>query len=281
MPVNNGLTVVLGGGGIWGIAWMTGVVAGLADAGIGIGGATSFIGTSAGAVMSAQLASGLDATALFERQVSPAGQSSELSPDPAAVAALTSLLQSPWPTDRARLDAICAHARTVKTGSQADRRASIAERLGALPQAWPKKQVRITAVDIDSLELQAFTAESGVSMVDAITASCAVPGIWPPTQIKGRFYIDGGVWKTGENAHLAAGSSSVFILAPLGRIEGLEGESALARDITELRANGSKAPLSLPTRPRCWPWAATPWIRRHASRVRRRAGGRARRRPTN
>jgi predicted acylesterase/phospholipase RssA len=32
---------------------------------------------------------------------------------------------------------------------------------------------------------------SGVSLVDAVAASCAVPGIWPPVTIAGRRYMDG------------------------------------------------------------------------------------------
>ena len=52
--------LVLGGGGITGIAWETGLVAGLADAGVHLSGADLVIGTSAGSVVAAQLTSGAD-----------------------------------------------------------------------------------------------------------------------------------------------------------------------------------------------------------------------------
>ncbi len=50
--------LVLGGGGVAGIAWMTGLLAGLAEADQDVTGADLVIGTSAGATVAAQLGSG-------------------------------------------------------------------------------------------------------------------------------------------------------------------------------------------------------------------------------
>jgi NTE family protein len=69
-----GKALVLGGGGVAGIAWMTGVLAGLADAGQDVTGADLLVGTSAGATVAAQVGSGLPLDALFARQVDPALQ---------------------------------------------------------------------------------------------------------------------------------------------------------------------------------------------------------------
>ena len=52
--------LVLGGGGITGIAWEIGVLAGLAEAGVDLTGADLVVGTSAGSVVGAQLTSGAD-----------------------------------------------------------------------------------------------------------------------------------------------------------------------------------------------------------------------------
>ena len=49
-----------------------------------------------------------------------------------------------------------------------------------------------------------FDAASDVRLLDAVGASCAVPGIWPPVTINGRRYIDGGI-RSAANADLAAG----------------------------------------------------------------------------
>jgi len=76
--VASGSTLVLGGGGVAGIAWMTGLLAGLADAGQDVTGVDLVIGTSAGATVAAQLGSGLSLDELFARQVEPALQAREL-----------------------------------------------------------------------------------------------------------------------------------------------------------------------------------------------------------
>ena len=74
----NGSTLVLGGGGVAGVAWMTGLLAGLADAGQDVTGVDLVIGTSAGATVAAQLGSGVGLGELFGRQVDPALQAREL-----------------------------------------------------------------------------------------------------------------------------------------------------------------------------------------------------------
>ena len=59
-----------------------------------------------------------------------------------------------------------------------------------------------------------FDAASGVDVVDAVAASCAVPGVWPPVTIGGSRYIDGGIWSL-TNSDLATGCDLVVVLAPL------------------------------------------------------------------
>ena len=60
-----------------------------------------------------------------------------------------------------------------------------------------------------------FDRTSGVSLVDAVAASCAVPGIWPPVTIQGARYVDGGV-RSSDNADLASGFARVIVVSPLG-----------------------------------------------------------------
>lgn len=78
---------------------------------------------------------------------------------------------------------------------------------------WPNRLL-ITAVDADSGERAVFGASSGVPLLDAATASCAAPGIFPPVTIDGRRYADGGLYSP-YNADLAAGSSIVVVVSPL------------------------------------------------------------------
>jgi NTE family protein len=56
--------------------------------------------------------------------------------------------------------------------------------------------------------------DSGVPLLLAVAASCAVPGVWPPVTVDGRRYMDGGV-RSGTNADLAAGHGVVVVLAPI------------------------------------------------------------------
>jgi len=64
--------LVLGGGGITGMAWEVGVLVGLQDAGVDVSNADAVIGTSAGAYVGAAVASGHDLHALFDVQSEPA-----------------------------------------------------------------------------------------------------------------------------------------------------------------------------------------------------------------
>src|SRR6202042_1217655 len=76
-----GRALVLGGGGLSGIAWETGILAGLAAGGADVTTADYVLGTSAGATVTAQIGSGLPVADLFDRQTVPALQSAELAPD--------------------------------------------------------------------------------------------------------------------------------------------------------------------------------------------------------
>ena len=52
------------------------------------------------------------------------------------------------------------------------------------------------------------------SLVDAVGASCAVPGLWPPVTIGERRFMDGGM-RTVANADLAHAYERVVIVAPV------------------------------------------------------------------
>lgn len=64
--------LVLGGGGLAGIAWEIGLLAGPDEAGLRLRDADLLVGTSAGSAVATQLASGLPLAELLARQVDPA-----------------------------------------------------------------------------------------------------------------------------------------------------------------------------------------------------------------
>jgi NTE family protein len=92
------------------------------------------------------------------------------------------------------------------------RRAMVAARLPR-PE-WPDRPMIVVAVDAHTGELAAFDRDSGVDLVDAVTASTALPG-GPTHSINGTRYINGGV-RSGENADLATGFANVVVLSPFG-----------------------------------------------------------------
>ncbi|SMD17673.1 patatin-like phospholipase family protein [Kibdelosporangium aridum] len=207
--------LVLGGGGVAGIAWMTGVLAGLAEAGMDVTGADLVVGTSAGSTVAAQLGSGLSLDELYARQVDPALQNKEIDPGvdlESYVANLADVLDgvsSSLEIGR-RIGALALAADTVP---EAERRAVIASRLPS--HEWPSFKLKIVAVDAETGEPRVFDNSSGVSLVDAVAASCAVPMIWPPVTIDGRRYVDGGIRST-HNADYAADYDKGVALLPMG-----------------------------------------------------------------
>jgi NTE family protein len=217
------LALVLGGGGAAGNAWEIGIIAGLAEAGLDMTeSADLVIGTSAGATTAAQVRSGIPAAELLASVLSapvrPVGQHQEPPPSlPMATVfermrAIGAAATSAADLHRA-MGAFGLESDSVLEPGAAQRRAIVAARLPH-PE-WPDKPMIVTALDAQTGELTAFDRDSGVDLVDAVTASTALPGLVPTVSINGRRYIDGGV-RSPDNADLAAGHANVLVLSPLG-----------------------------------------------------------------
>lgn len=222
--------VVLGGGGITGIAWMWGILSGLAEAGVDLRDADLVVGTSAGSLVGASLASGLDPEERYRAQLVPPDGEIGASVGPAVMLRLaTALFGSPAPQRfRARVGRIALRTATVP---EADRIAVIESRMPV--REWPERALQVTAVDAASGEFRAFDRTSGVSLVHAVAASCAVPAVWPPVTVDGRRWIDGGV-RSPANVDLAAGYERVVVLAPL--VRGFGPGTGVDAQVAQLRA---------------------------------------------
>ncbi|WP_432991489.1 patatin-like phospholipase family protein [Dactylosporangium sp. CA-233914] len=196
--------LVLGGGGMTGIAWEFGILGGLARAGLALDGADVFVGTSAGSVVGTVLAAGIDleAAVAYQRSASPAPPV-DITPALAAFALLA---------DRSitRAEAMAKVGAMALAAPTEDEAAHVARLAAQLPvRDWPTGDLRITAVDTEGGEPIVFDRDSGVPLELAVAASCAVPCVFPPITIGGRRYMDGGV-RSGTNADLAgAWSGSV------------------------------------------------------------------------
>jgi NTE family protein len=223
--------LVLGGGGLAGIAWETGVLHGLAEAGLDVAEADMIVGTSAGAAVGAQLADEVPLAESYRRQVEPALQNYEINPTGVSMSdlweALARLIEEfPDPAERRRQ--IGAFALAADTPSEPARRGVIAGRLAN--HEWPERPLAIVAVNATSGERCVFNSASGVELIDAVAASCAVPGVWPAVPIDGSHYIDGGTYSPC-NADLAADCAVVLVVTPRGGTE-LADEVALFPAIT-------------------------------------------------
>lgn len=208
--------LVLAGGGLAGIAWETGVLLGIADeapaAAQALLASDVLLGTSAGSTVAAQLSSGLPLEELFARQLSDA--SHEIHPG-VSVDGITALfldaVMTPGASMSQKLQKIGAVAAATDTVDEAVRREVIAHRLPS--HDWAPRDVRVTGIDIATGELVVFDRTSGVALVDAVAASCAVPGAWPPVTIAGRRYMDGGVGSS-VNMSAVADCDTAVVLVP-------------------------------------------------------------------
>jgi len=232
--------LVLGGGGVAGVAWMTGIIFALNKHDIDLREADLMVGTSAGSAVAAQLNSGLSSQELFRRQVDSSLQTRELAPNPKLLESLQKFFLTgvPFTQDRAELTKrIGKWALQVTTVSEQERRSVIAQRLPK--HSWPDVPLLIVAVEIESGATKVFDRYSGTDLVDAVCASCAVPGIWPPVTINGKRYMDGGV-RSADNADLAHGYSRVLIFSPLGSSHPEMWGGLLKKQIETLKKAGGK-----------------------------------------
>jgi NTE family protein len=230
-----GRALVLGSGGVTGVAWELGLLAGLAAQGLDLAGADLVIGTSAGALAGAQLTSGTSLAELYQAQIAPDGVDVTASMSRALIARYALAFIMPGTRRRAGI----RMGRVSRAGPdlpEAERTAVIG---GWLPShEWPSQRLLITAVDATSGEYTAFGAASGATLIEAVSASCAVPGIWPPVRINGRLWMDGGM-RSAANADLAAECERIVVLAPIW--QGLGAATGAVRQCRRLSRRGRRA----------------------------------------
>jgi NTE family protein len=210
-PGHGGRALVLAAGGVAGIAWELGLLAGLQAADVDLTAADVVIGTSAGAAVGVCASSGAPLDEAIDRMLASDAERQM----PYDVAARRVFLAQVVGDARDEVEAASRIGRmalaTKTTVSAAERRAIIKARLPVT--GWPDRALRVNAVDAISGTTVTFDRSSDVPLVDAVAASCAVPGVWPAVQIGARWYVDGGA-RSYTNADLAAGSARVVIACP-------------------------------------------------------------------
>ncbi|MFC6091673.1 patatin-like phospholipase family protein [Saccharothrix lopnurensis] len=229
--------VVLGGGGETGIAWQTGVLSGLAEAGLTPAAVDVVVGTSAGALAGSYFSAGLDLAGLVERERRgevataplPAGEGMTAIP-PEIIAALGATEGTIEERGR-RVGELAMKARTPISG--ADFVGYVSTMLPG--PDWPALDFRPTSVNAETGETVLWKSTDGVALAAAVASSAAVPGFLPTVEIGGRHYTDAP--RTSFSAALVAEKgldAIVYIGMPTPNLSNTVEEAAL----DELEAGG-------------------------------------------
>jgi NTE family protein len=240
--------LVLGGGGPVGIAWETGVLAGLADFGALVTTMDFVLGTSAGSFVGAQLALGQPPAKMFEAQIAlgraeseGGGQGPKFDPSPfIAIAAKLPTDREPSEAERRAFGDLARGAETMPMETYLSIFAPLTRQEPAFPAHFG-----CTAVDIESGAFHIFRAGDGAPLSHAVAASCAVPGIFPPPPILGRRWMDGGV-RSSLSIDAAAGHRRVLTLAVVTPLSGPIIAGQLARETAAVEAAGGQALVLTP-----------------------------------
>lgn len=202
--------LVIAGGGVLGISWETGLIAGLATEGVVLTDADLIVGTSGGATVAVQMAS-TPIAQLYRDQV----DGSAAPEPPIEDVDVTGLIARIADTIAKTPDPFQAR-KTIGSWSverdrvpEAERRKVIEARLPH--HQWPDRPVAVTAINAATGELRIFDKNSGVDVVDAVAASCAVPVLWPAVTIEGQRYYDGGI-RSITNTDVAEGYRKVLVV---------------------------------------------------------------------
>ena len=231
--------LVLGAGGITGIAWHLGLIIGLRQAGVDLTGAGLVVGTSAGSVTGAIIAGGIDPVDARRMEAGLGASDPPIRPDWERGSQAYALLND---DDRDPASIRAAVGPLALAADVVAEEPYVAMLTNRLPRHdWPERPFLITAVDAGTGEPVTWDRDSGVPLDRAVAASCAVPCIFPAVTINGGRYMDGGV-RSGTNADLAAAAARVVVLAPLAPVR-MRG--APAEEIAALRTR-SKVALVAP-----------------------------------
>lgn len=280
--------LVLGAGGITGIAWLAGAVRALeAHTGWAASSADILAGTSAGAIVATVLAAGHDPCdllvygeqpetlkAAIQRAVTGREPEPRTLPLPASLRLGISGLINP---NTRRLSGF------LPTGLvSGDEIRGLTH--AAASKGWPaRRELWLNACDARSGRHVIFGRPGApeVPLADAVVASCAVPSYYRPVTIGGRRYVDGGI-RSLTNADLLAdeGCDVVIVLSPFSSTQrGPLLDTALfgvprratamrtAREVARLRQAGSQVVWIRPTSADIRAMGLNPMERAHSRRV--------------
>lgn len=226
--------LVLGAGGALGASWTVGALTALQESiGWDARDADLLVGTSAGSIAAAFLASGVSVDSMRNHQLgAPAPSDTPIDYNYESDRALP-----PFPRlrlgSRSLLVHTARHPRQVTpmaaiTALLLEGRGSL-DRVGAIidqvsaPGSWPAEPATwIVAMDYDTGQRVPFGRADApaTDLTSAVKASCAIPGWYAPVVINGRRYVDGGTC-SATSLDLLAGTDLdvVYVLSPMTSFE--------------------------------------------------------------
>ncbi|WP_073815601.1 patatin-like phospholipase family protein [Kitasatospora sp. CB01950] len=234
--------LVLGAGGLVGTAWTAGLAAGLRRSGLDPADADLFVGTSAGAITAALLATGRDPDHLATPPRPAGGTPPQVDGRRLgeAFAVLRDAAANPDEARR-RVGRIALAAETGPEQAHIDRMHAM---IGT--DRWPSsRELLIPVTDAETGAQTVFSRTSDAPLAAAVAASTAFPGIYPPITVNGRRYLDGSL-HSATNAALATGARTLVVVDPQAHLfprELLHRELAAAAPHTALTIEPDQASL--------------------------------------
>ncbi len=238
----------LGGGGLFFIAWLSSYLRALREGGVDLALAERVVGTSAGSVVGATLCAGridrlhtkISLLGKTPRSLSARLLNAEQSPSQTRAAELAF---NATDADEATVHAIGYAALGVTSSSARTMKAGMGFLVGT--RRWPSRALETTCVDAYSAERCVITADDEVPLLDAVAASCSVPGFAAPQRIGDRLCMDGGMIGTGVHLDRVAGAARALVIS----LDGAQGlpdagltiaSGASATERAALEASGTK-----------------------------------------
>lgn len=249
--------LVLGGGGVYLLAWMVGYIHALKSQGVDLSTSDITVGTSAGSFAGAALMSGrlwrlgteFDVLAEFPRFF--ADLVSQQKPNPSQVRAAKASVDA----RNAKPETIQAIGRAAMASRNPDSTASYqktAERFMGETR-WPSPKMYTTANDCYTGERIVVSQEDDIPINVACAASSSLPGGMGPTFLKDRLCMDGGICQTSTHSDVVAGAKRALIISltdggsdavKIGlRTSGMP--NTLQQEVKDLRAGGTKVILKV------------------------------------
>ncbi len=262
--------LVLGGGGIAGYAFHSGVLHALQEeTGFDPRTAEVVVGTSAGSIAAAMIRGDVPAAEMAKRLATSADRPEEMEAlrlvavrSPKAIPRLWAGPSSPRLAVQEIRQGRRLRLTRLLTGLAPQGRLTLTPITGPLAalygQAWPARRLWIPATDLQTGRRVVFGRDEWPTVAAAVEASAALPGFFVPAQIGGRTYVDGGI-SSPFNADLLIGYRTgpvdhepvVFdIDAAMEHLESGSLETAWVNgSLDRARANGSLDNGSTDSRP--------------------------------